>query len=48
MNIIRNARNWVAYRRTFNELSRMSDHELNDIGLSRSEINAVASRSLKR
>ena len=48
MNILRNAKNWMAYRRTYNELSRMSDHELFDIGLNRGDINTIASRSFKR
>ena len=31
-----------AYRKTYNELMKLSDKELNDIGLSRSQIRSVA------
>lgn len=34
--------NWRTYRTTVNELSRLSDRELNDIGISRSMIRSVA------
>jgi len=44
MNILRNYRNWRRYRETVNELSRLSNRELNDLGITRSEIAAVASR----
>ncbi|MEM7270275.1 MAG: DUF1127 domain-containing protein [Pseudomonadota bacterium] len=33
---------WRAYRKTVTELSSLSDHELSDIGLHRSNIHAVA------
>ena len=46
MDLIRNYRNWRRYRATVNELSRLSNRELNDIGLSRSEIPSVARRAL--
>lgn len=35
-------KSWLQYRRTIQELSRLSDRELTDIGLERSEIEAVA------
>lgn len=44
MNILRNYRNWRRYRETVNELSRLSNRELNDLGITRSEITAVAAR----
>lgn len=44
MNILRNYRNWRRYRETVNELSRLSNRELNDLGITRSEIATVASR----
>jgi uncharacterized protein YjiS (DUF1127 family) len=44
MNLLRNYRNWRRYRETINELSRLSNHELSDLGISRSEIVAVAQR----
>lgn len=42
MNIVRNYRNWRRYRDTVAELSRLSDRELADLGVYRSEIHAVA------
>ena len=33
---------WRRYREAFRELSEMSDHELSDIGISRSEIERAA------
>ena len=44
MNLIRNYRNWRRYRETVNELSRLSNRELNDLGITRSDIATVASR----
>jgi uncharacterized protein YjiS (DUF1127 family) len=44
MNLIRNYRNWRRYRDTVNELSRLSNHELADLGITRSEISVVASK----
>jgi uncharacterized protein YjiS (DUF1127 family) len=44
MNLIRNYRNWRRYRETVNELSRLSNRELTDLGITRSEIETVASR----
>ena len=46
MNLIRNYRNWRRYRDTVNELSRLSNRELNDLGINRADIAAVANRSL--
>jgi uncharacterized protein YjiS (DUF1127 family) len=44
MNILRNYRNWRRYRQTVNELSRLSNRELADLGITRSEIVTVASK----
>ena len=44
MNLIRNYRNWRRYRDTVNELSRLSNRELTDLGISRAEIATVAQR----
>ena len=44
MNLIRNYRNWRRYRDTVNELSRLSNRELSDLGISRGEIATVAQR----
>ena len=46
MNLIRNYRNWRRYRETVSELNRLSTRELNDLGISRSEIPYVARKSL--
>ncbi|WP_417623169.1 DUF1127 domain-containing protein [Parasphingorhabdus sp.] len=46
MNIIRNYRNWRRYRQTVNELSRLSNRELNDLGISRGDIPFVARKSV--
>jgi uncharacterized protein YjiS (DUF1127 family) len=46
MNLIRNYRNWRRYRQTISELSRLSNRELNDMGISRSDIPAVARTTL--
>lgn len=45
MDLMRSFRNWRRYRATVNELSRLSDRELSDIGLSRSDIPFVARRA---
>jgi uncharacterized protein YjiS (DUF1127 family) len=42
MNLIRNYRDWRRYCNTVCELSRLSTRELNDLGLSRSDIPTVA------
>jgi len=46
MNIIRNYRNWRRYRETVTELGRLSNRELSDLGIVRSEIPAVARRAV--
>jgi uncharacterized protein YjiS (DUF1127 family) len=45
MNIIGKFRDWRAYRRTINELSALSTRELNDLGITRSDIPFIARRS---
>lgn len=42
MNITRSLNNWRKYRKTVNELGRMSDRELSDLGIGRSDIRRVA------
>ena len=44
MSIVRSFSNWRRYRDTVNELSRLSNRELTDLGISRSEIASVAAR----
>ena len=46
MNIIRNYRNWHRYRETVSELNRLSNRELTDLGISRSDIPFVARKSI--
>lgn len=46
MNIARSYQNWRRYRETCNELNRLSQRELADLGISRSDIPAVARRAI--
>lgn len=45
MNIIRNYRNWRNYRQTVNELSRLTNRELADLGINRADIPYVARKA---
>lgn len=45
MNLIRNYRNWRAYRDTVTELDRLSNRQLHDLGIVRDEIRTVARRA---
>jgi len=45
MNLIRNFRNWRRYRETVSELSRLSNRELSDLGISRGDIPYVARKA---
>ena len=38
MDLIRNYRNWRRYRETVSELNRLSNRELTDLGIGRSEV----------
>ena len=42
MEVISNIRNWNNARKTRNELNKLSDRELFDIGIHRSNISSVA------
>lgn len=44
MNITTRFQKWRSYRRTYNELSRLSGRELEDLGISRYDIASVARR----
>lgn len=44
MNILRNINAWRRYRATYHQLSRLSDRELNDVGLTRLDIDRIARR----
>ncbi len=46
MNLIRNYRNWRRYRETVSELNRLTNRELNDLGITRSDIPFVARKSV--
>jgi uncharacterized protein YjiS (DUF1127 family) len=46
MNLIRNYRNWRRHRDTVNELSRLSNRELKDLGINRADIAVVVNKSL--
>jgi len=47
MNLLRSFNKWRRYRTTYNELSRLSAHELNDLGITRSEIAEIARRTAR-
>ncbi|MDF1633912.1 DUF1127 domain-containing protein [Mycoplana sp. MJR14] len=47
MNITRSFNTWRKYRQTINELGRMSDRELNDLGIGRSDIRRVAREAVR-
>lgn len=42
MNLIGNFNKWRNYRRTVNQLSKLTNHELNDLGIRRAEIESIA------
>ncbi|MCQ0987491.1 DUF1127 domain-containing protein [Jiella marina] len=42
MNIVRSYKTWRRYRETVNELNRLSQRELADLGISRADIHHVA------
>ncbi len=44
--LARKYRNWRAYNSTVTELSRLTPRELDDLGISRGEIPAVARRAV--
>ncbi len=45
MDIIGKFKDWRAYRRTVSELSALSNRELSDLGISRSDIPFIARRA---
>lgn len=46
MNLARSYNNWRRYRETCNELNRLSQRELADLGIARSDIPTVARRAI--
>ena len=47
MDFIERYQNWVRFRRTVSELNRLSDRELNDLGIARTDI-PFAARGKRR
>jgi uncharacterized protein YjiS (DUF1127 family) len=45
MNIVGKFKDWRSYRRTIAELSALSNRELSDLGISRSDIPFVARKA---
>ena len=43
--VVRKYNSWKTYRRTVDELSRLTARELNDIGIGRGDIKFVARRA---
>lgn len=39
--------NWKRYRRTYNELAQMSERELRDLNICRSDIDRLAREAIK-
>lgn len=48
MNVTRALNNWRKYRQTVNELGRMTNRELQDLGIDRADIRSVARASVAR
>ncbi|WP_018010586.1 DUF1127 domain-containing protein [Sinorhizobium medicae] len=46
MNVARSLNNWRKYRQTVNELGRMTNRELDDLGINRADIRSVVRASL--
>jgi uncharacterized protein YjiS (DUF1127 family) len=46
MNVARSLNNWRKYRQTVTELGRMTNRELNDLGIDRGDIRSVARASI--
>ncbi|TCD12363.1 DUF1127 domain-containing protein [Oricola cellulosilytica] len=45
MNIARSFNEWRRYRATYNELTRLSSRELNDLGINRGDIPFIARKA---
>lgn len=45
INLVSSYKNWKKYRDTYNELMRLSQRELNDLGIDRSEIGRIAKQT---
>jgi uncharacterized protein YjiS (DUF1127 family) len=47
MNVARSFNNWLSYRRALTELGRLNGRALQDIGVSREQIPALARASVR-
>jgi uncharacterized protein YjiS (DUF1127 family) len=47
MNIVRSYQNWRRYRATVGELVRLSNRELDDMGIGRADIRRIARDAVK-
>jgi len=47
MNFARSFNEWRKARRTYNELSRLSTRELDDLGIARGDIAEIARKSVR-
>jgi YD repeat-containing protein len=43
--LVQTYRNWRKYRQTYNELMRLTERELNDLGIRRMDIRSIARES---
>ncbi|WP_082597409.1 DUF1127 domain-containing protein [Rhizobium sp. Root708] len=48
MNVARSFNNWRKFRQTISELGRMSNRELHDLGIDRTDIHRVAREAVGR
>ena len=46
--MFKNLRNSVAYKKTYNELNRLTDRELHDIGIFRCDIPRIAEEAMQK
>ena len=47
MNIVRSYSNWRRYRETLTELNRLSQRELSDLGIARTDITSIARQAIQ-
>jgi len=47
MSVVRTVNNWINYRRAVTELGRLNSHALQDIGISREQIPAIARATVR-
>ena len=45
--IVRRYRNWKSYRQAYDELMRLSNRELDELGISGSDIPSIARQSVR-